>query len=490
MGIGFGHRRLFRDHVAMALGAFTLVIAAPHDADACGACYGPANESTIVNDHKMALSLGKQQTVLWDQISYSGNPKEFAYVLPARPGTKIEPSSESWFTALDQSTRPIIMAPPQSYSGGYGDDTSGGGCGCIFPQAADSAFASSDRASGADNGREPVQVIEQKVVGPYETVTVRSSEPDALDEWLRAHGFGIPEASGPIIADYVRNGFDFIALRLRPDSDVRAIEPIRIVAPGADPTLPLRMMQIGAGASLGITLWVIGEGRWHTKNFPDAVIDYEKLIWDFAKNRSNYQELSFEAMAKDNGRAFLTEFSDRPNLDPNAAQPAAGQMSNVGLASAYRTACVKGAVTPPPPDAGVDAAKDASSEDAGEDAGEPDAGEVDAGVPEADASTPPVVQTNQCDDLEVAIGGLNGADVKVTRLRAKLPYAALADTMILEPTASQGPVENVHQAKTSGTIQGRIARVPAPRSYGTYAVVAMTALVLARMLNKKRKPTA
>ena len=206
MRFWYGHRRLLRDHVAMALGAFTLALAAPRDADACGACYGPANESTIVNDHKMALSLGKQQTVLWDQISYSGNPKEFAYVLPARPGTRIEPSSEAWFTALDQSTRPIIMAPPQAYGGGgYGDDSSGGGCSC-FPSAADSAsFASGDRASGGENGREPVQVIEQKVVGPYETVTVRSTEPDALDTWLRAHGFGIPEASGPIIADYVKN---------------------------------------------------------------------------------------------------------------------------------------------------------------------------------------------------------------------------------------------------------------------------------------------
>lgn len=506
MGFKLGQTGTTRDRAVMALMMFTAAVAVPRDADACGACYGPANESTIVNDHRMALSIGKQQTILWDQISYSGNPKEFAYVLPARPGTRIEPSSDAWFGALDASTRPIIMGPPQYGGGGYGSsgysggngggDNGGGGC-CsssettsAFSAGAADASAGSSGSSGAAPGaeREPVEVVEQKVVGPYETITVRSTEPEALDTWLREHGFAIPEQSGPIIADYVKNGFDFIALRLRPASDVRAIEPIRIVAPGADPTLPLRLMQIGAGANLGITLWVIGEGRWHTKNFPDAVIDFSKLIWDSAKSRSNYQELSFAAMAKENGRAILTEYADRPNLNPNAPQPQPGQMANVGLASAYRVACVKQPL-PPVRDAGpLDAgAPDASPEDAGDDA-EVDGGDLDGGDGGAsDASVPPVVETNQCDDLEIALDSLNGADVMITRLRAKLPYAALNDTMILEPTADQGPIDNVHQANTNGTIQGRIARVPAPRQFGTYAVVAVTALVVARILGK-RKP--
>src|SRR5688500_777987 len=78
---------------------------APKDAEACGACYTSATESTVVNDHKMALKITNQQTVLWDQITYTGNPKEFAYVVPARPGTKLEASNDGFFVALDLTTR-------------------------------------------------------------------------------------------------------------------------------------------------------------------------------------------------------------------------------------------------------------------------------------------------------------------------------------------------------------------------------------------------
>jgi hypothetical protein len=39
--------------------------------------------------------------------------------------------------------------------------------------------------------------------------------------------------------------FDFIALRLRPQCSQRAMKPVRIITPGADPTLPLRMVAAG-----------------------------------------------------------------------------------------------------------------------------------------------------------------------------------------------------------------------------------------------------
>src|SRR4051794_17520881 len=71
-----------------------------------GACFASSSESTIVNDPRMAPSISKEHTILWDSISYSGNPQEFAYGLPARPGTRLEPSKEAWFASLDASTRP------------------------------------------------------------------------------------------------------------------------------------------------------------------------------------------------------------------------------------------------------------------------------------------------------------------------------------------------------------------------------------------------
>jgi len=100
-------------------------------------------------------------------------------------------------------------------------------------------------ASAALGGDDPVTVIAQSVVGPYETATLRSTDPLALENWLLGHGYEIPAAVKPIIDAYVTEGFDFIAMRLLPLCGVRAMQPVRIVAPGADPTLPLRMVRRG-----------------------------------------------------------------------------------------------------------------------------------------------------------------------------------------------------------------------------------------------------
>jgi hypothetical protein len=517
--------------VGVGVLAGLLAMIAPRDASACGACYAASSESTVVNDHKMAFSISKQRTVLWDQIEYSGNPKEFAYVLPAKPGTRLEPSTDSFFASLEASTQPIIMAPqpkPQSGGGGYnygpgggyggGYDDEGGGC-CAMSSADSLSAAGADRASdaaaggsfsSADGAAPPpkVQVVEQAVVGPYETVTLRSDDSDALRKWLVDHGYAIPDNSAPIIASYVQAGFDFIALRLRPSSaNERAIEPIRIVSPGVDISLPLRLMQIGAGAKVGITLYVISEGRYRTKNFPEGPVDFDKLLWDNNQSRSNYQELLNRAMATGDGRAFVTEYANKPNFDENAPLQQIGLMGNPPLAALYKQTCIKTSNEPyepyVPPDAGV--ATDAGSDDAGGgDAGDPDAGlssdaggadggndDAGSGETQTDAGPPgkPQVRLSKCDDLLAAVDGLKQNDVWVTRLRANLPNAALNDTLILEPAPTQTAFDNVHQTKTTGSITASIASARVRWRQGTFALIAMTAFVMSRIMRRRRKTT-
>ena len=96
--------------------------------------------------------------------------------------------------------------------------------------------------------------------------------PEALGEWLRANGYELPASIQPTIDEYTNAGFDFIALRMKPGAGVRQMKPVRVVSPGASPVLPLRMVASGTGAEVAITLFVIGEGRWETKNFPNGVV--------------------------------------------------------------------------------------------------------------------------------------------------------------------------------------------------------------------------
>ncbi|MCA9591627.1 MAG: DUF2330 domain-containing protein, partial [Myxococcales bacterium] len=108
------------------------VIAEVRDASACGGCFHqapppqqpqqpqqPTEESSMVSDHRMVFSLSRHQTVLWDQIRYNGDPKEFAWVLPVRPGTRVELSRDEWIASLDATTQPTIRQPQPQNVGGF-----------------------------------------------------------------------------------------------------------------------------------------------------------------------------------------------------------------------------------------------------------------------------------------------------------------------------------------------------------------------------------
>lgn len=430
------------------------------DASACGGCFAPQSEVTIVTDHRMALAISPQQTVLWDQIVYQGDPREFAWVLPVREGAKLELSRDQWFSALDQSTQTIIYPP-----GGNSFMCALGGC-------ADTSSGEANSGGGSGQDPEAVDVLSQSVVGPYETVTLRSTDPDALMNWLAQHGYVVPKNIEPVIAEYQAQHFDFIALRLRPGCNVRAMKPVRVVTPGADPTLPLRMVAAGVGANVGITLFVIGEGRWKPSNFPDAIVPFENLTWDGAARRSNYKELSQSALASNGGRGWLTEF--------------AGKTAQV--ATSYYATCNYqggGGGGPQPPCDRDDAGSDAASSD--------------AAVEAASDAAAPLKGCAAFDDLEVAMRGIHSSDLWITRLRAFLPSSALDRDLLLE-AGTQTPVSNTHYAvkaincrtpSTSTTTKRRkvsCASTDGPSSgdLGSITLVALTAGVLTAMRRRKR----
>ncbi len=440
--------------ILLAAGIIAAEVADVRPAYACGGCFSPPSERTVVTDHRMALSVSPQQTILWDQIRYSGDPKEFAWVLPVREGAHVEVANDEWFAALDSTTQPTIQGPAVS---GQGFGCGLAGCG-----------SQSTSAMGADstNGG-GVQVVSESVVGPYETVTLRSSDPSALTKWLQGHSYDIPDAIAPVIAAYVDEKFDFIALRLLPTCGERAMRPVRVVTSGADPTLPLRMVAAGVGAQVGITLYVVSEGRYQPQNFPSAEIDDADLKWDRSQNKSTYETVSQGLMAQANGHTWITEYAGKLPISSSPYGYATGNLADAyfatcrGYGASTSSSSSSGAsptFTPCPKttvDAGgvsVDAGEHDDAGDGGDagDAGDAaaDAGQADPGS--QDARPPSSGSRDPCaafDDLDVAVGGLHPSDVWVTRLRALLPSNALSEgDLRLEAAPSQTPVTNVHYA--------------------------------------------
>jgi hypothetical protein len=83
----------------------------PGEAQACGGCFVQQSENTQVSGHRMVLSISPTQTTLWDQITYDGDPSEFAWVLPIKGQVQIGTSSDLLFGTLESATEVQIFSP-------------------------------------------------------------------------------------------------------------------------------------------------------------------------------------------------------------------------------------------------------------------------------------------------------------------------------------------------------------------------------------------
>jgi uncharacterized membrane protein YgcG len=285
--------------IALSVPLAAAVLGPVQDAHACGGCFVQQSENTQVTSHRMILSISTQSTTLWDQIVYTGSPSSFAWALPIRGQVTVGLSSDALFQNLDQLTQvtvrsPQIICPPCS----TGFASSGSSVG---------AFSSGSSSSSGGGG---VTVIAEEVVGPYETVQLMSTDPMALTNWLLMNGYNIPPDIAPVIAAYVNEGFNFLALKLVPGQGIDSMRPVRVTTPGASPVLPLRMVAAGTGATTPITLHIMGEGRYEPANFPSFLIREQDLVWNWDTSSSNYTALRAQGFTDSMGRGWLVEAAE------------------------------------------------------------------------------------------------------------------------------------------------------------------------------------
>jgi hypothetical protein len=300
-------------------------------ADACGGAFfvETAPDVVSVRGHEMAISISKAQTVVWDRIDVEGNPEELAWVIPVHDGAKLDVAADAFFVSLAANTAPRVNGPQQARSGG-GDDE-GGGCGA----ASDGTAASAPGASGDGAGSREVTVIERQTVGPYDTARIRATDPGSAGAWLAKNGFRIPADIQPVLDAYTREGFEFIALRVRPGATSASLVPLRLTTPGADPTLPLRMSRAGLKSRAELTLYVIAETRYKAQGFGEVLVDEKKLTYDVDTGTSNYRAATDAQLAQVD-HSLLVEFANPDGLgrinEPGAAGEAA--IARTGMGSA------------------------------------------------------------------------------------------------------------------------------------------------------------
>ena len=355
--------------------------------EACGGCFVPTENNTVVTDHRMILSIDLQQSTLYDQIQYQGSPESFAWVLPIRGEAKVGVSADAVFAALDSQTSVQVIQPPRN---------------CPAPtncRSNEDLASSAGGSSSGGNAAPSVEVLKQETVGPYETVQLRSTDPEALRTWLTERGFQIPPVVSSIITSYVNEQFDFLAIKLVPGQGTQAMVPIRVTTRGGSSKLPLRMVAAGTGANVGITLWTIADGRWEAQNFPSFVVKETELSWDWITSSSNFKAMRAKHVSELGTASWENESSIALNVGTISSIVNQAQFRGNDGTSQYQ------------------AIKDANGK---------------------------VIKTSEEVFVEDMTTLLNGSasnnssrSVRVTRMRADLPQASLAADLSLQASADQ-----------------------------------------------------
>jgi hypothetical protein len=255
-----------------------------------------------------------------------------------------------------------------------------------------------------------VTVLSNAVVGPFETVQLSSSSPTALASWLTGHGFAIPAAATSVIADYVQGGFNFLAMKLAPGEGVSTMRPVRVTTAGASPVLPLRMVAIGTGATTGITLWVVGDGRYEPQNFPFFTLTDAELVWDWTTSTSNSDALRTSQEASLGGKGWQIE-------------------SSLELAQTTVIGNVMGPTFSP----------DGGFETVTQEYLPVDGGALDGASAEAGS------EVAFHDDVSTLFAGISGPNARITRMRSDIAHAALTADLTLQASSDQSELSNLYQ---------------------------------------------
>ena len=288
---------------------------APAAATACGGlfCSNTNLQPVEQNAERILFEVNGDGTVSTTvEISYSGDPSEFAWVVPISDVPVLDLVPAETLSLLDDATAPqVINVPWCGEEWGYADDM-GYGSGCASPfGCADSAmrsYASSDDDDYQNEEEPPTVVVEDlPQVGPYDSQVVSADDPALLVEWLADNGFLLTEAMEPFIVQYAAQGSKFLAMKLAPGTDVADIAPLRMTYPGTTPAVPLVLTSVGAEPEMGVMVFIAGAQGWQSSNWTNLQVDPRGLRVDQWNGQNSYYPLVSYMVDQVGGRAFVTE---------------------------------------------------------------------------------------------------------------------------------------------------------------------------------------
>jgi hypothetical protein len=234
------------------------------------------------------FSNGVERLVI--ETSFIGQGTNFAWVVPLPSAPKIEAVSTNFFAYLNMAFQPKLILAASDWwilflaigylatisiwtyrKTGPSRFVSWFGFLLLLLLLVVVALPNFVRSRGVSSvaSADSVEVLNRQSVGIYDTTTLTSADGRALLDWLNSYGFHTPATALPVISDYSKQGWVFVAATINrdvPGVDSSRPHPLAFTFRSDNPVYPLRLTGVD-NTHCSIELFVFGPQRAQAAGF-------------------------------------------------------------------------------------------------------------------------------------------------------------------------------------------------------------------------------
>lgn len=250
-------------------------------------CFIPATafEKVLIPDQRALIHFDSGNETLVIDTAFKGTGTNFAWIIPVPAEPVVEPATTGLFSTLHFLFQPKIV---HDVFGFYwleillgliiayvawrtrqGRSALGALAFVALLFLLSSMLLPSLGYGPATASGDQVNVTSRKRVGVYETATLKSLDGKAILDWLNQNGFATPTNLIPAIHSYAKEGWCFVASKIRSDALMQGAanaHPLTLKFRTQRPVYPLRLTGID-NEPCRIELYVFGPYRAEIPNF-------------------------------------------------------------------------------------------------------------------------------------------------------------------------------------------------------------------------------
>lgn len=204
--------------------------------------------------------------------SYRGDAREFAWVVPVPRRPQVDKVDGALFHDL---ARLVMPRPPAGFGA---------------------------RAKTMSAPMAGVAVLERKPVGAYDVSVLAASDGHALMKWLAGNGYRLPARAEAPVRAYVREGWTFVACRVRVPDSARGLKsgtlaPLSLTFRAYQPVYPMRLSSANSG-DFDLLVYVASANRETELRLAQAPARRRDLRARFAATYEPQQRWEYPTLAR------------------------------------------------------------------------------------------------------------------------------------------------------------------------------------------------